>query len=192
MIGAILAGGLSTRMGEPKHGLRLSDGRTMIEHVADRLLEVCGQIVVVSDDTILPDVPHIHDNFEKLGPIGGFEALLASGLADEFLVVPCDIPLVTPDILRALLLPTSRPASALRLAGESGPRPLPVRIRAALLPIIWARIEAGELSLQGLLEAIEVEIVDALADWKAALANINTPEEFASLARSLGRRGTPE
>ena len=191
VIGTILAGGMSTRMGEPKHALRLPDGRTMIEHVAGALRQACQRLVIVSSEETMPGVEHIADNFDQLGPIGGIEALLGSGIGENFLIVPCDMPLLTADILHALLVNTVRPATALRVGSEPAARTLPLRLSTALLPLIWSRIEEGELSIRGLLEAAEVEVVLAPADWEPALANINTPEEFDRLARSQPRPAPP-
>ncbi len=189
IVGAILAGGLSTRMGEPKHALRLPDGRTMIEHVHDTIARVCERIVIVGNEEIVRGATYIADNVDHLGPIGGIEALLASGVSHDYLVVPCDMPLITVEIVRAITGRTKCPITALRLAGEPAPAPLPLRINDSILPIIRARIARRELSLHGLLDesAGETDIIDAPVDWTPALTNINTSEEFASLARSLQR-----
>lgn len=185
MLGAILSGGASARMGTPKHALVLPDGRTMIEHVHAALATVCTKIVTLSEHEILRGVVQVPDRTNHLGPLGGLEALLASGLSSDYILVPCDMPRLTGDILRALLVATARPITALRVKTESAPRPLPLRLSDSLLPLIRARIDAGNLSVQGLLEAAEVEIVIAPPEWECALENINTPEEYASLRHSL-------
>lgn len=101
--GAILIGGRSTRMGTPKHAIALPDGRAMIEHVADVLRQVCPRLVVLGPDSPLPGVPAIPDLRPGLGPLAGIEALLASGLDDTYLVVPCDMPRLTAEVLQALV-----------------------------------------------------------------------------------------
>jgi len=107
--GAILAGGQSRRMGEPKPGVLLWDNRPMLWHVLDALTPVCDDLVVVGacDDTLIPtDVKHLADHRPGLGPLSGMEALLASGLCGSdhgrYLVVSCDQPLLTPELLARL------------------------------------------------------------------------------------------
>ena len=111
--GAILCGGAGRRMGQPKAGLVLPDGVTMVERVFAAMSAVCRQVVLVGAATDLPlsmrGVRHIEDRLPQLGPMGGVEALLASGLDSEYLIAPCDIFLVVPDVFRLLLQPAVRP-----------------------------------------------------------------------------------
>ncbi len=106
-------------MGRPKHGLRLPDGRQMIEAVADALAGVCRTVVVVGGATAetLPGVEHIADLREGQGPLGGLEALPASGRDAEYLVCPCDLPLVSAGMLRRLTCGGGSRATVFRIEG---------------------------------------------------------------------------
>ena len=100
--GAILAGGKSSRMGSLKEGIKLLDKRPMIEHVIEPLKEVCKKVVIVGKcEGYVPseDIEIIPDNIAGRGPLSGIEALLDSGIDNEYLVVSCDQPLVTSDLL---------------------------------------------------------------------------------------------
>ena len=91
IIGAILAGGKSKRMGFAKEKLCLPDGRTMIEHVRDNLFKSCEDIVISGGNTCLGHVL-IKDKNKNIGPIGGILSVLESGKSNSYLVVPCDLP----------------------------------------------------------------------------------------------------
>jgi molybdopterin-guanine dinucleotide biosynthesis protein A len=184
IVGAILTGGGSTRMGTPKHALPMPDGRMMIEHVRDNLLTVCAEIVTIGGGPHLHGVRHIHDVKAGLGPLGGLETLLESRLAENYLVVPCDMPLLTGQVLGALLALTGRPVTALRVVGQDWVRSLPLRVHRDALPAVRGRIERTQLSIDGLLADIAAEVVEIPEAWEPLLANINTPEEFALLSRS--------
>lgn len=181
--GAVLAGGRSRRMGRPKHALPLPDGRPMIEAVANVMAQVCQQVVVVGSTDALATLPHIDDLRFRHGPLGGIEALLASGLDTQYLVCPCDLPLVTSDLLKALTVPSSAAATVLRIDGRSGTEPLPARISTEVLPAVRALLDAGQRAVSHLMQSIEIEAIEAPQTWSRYLTNINTPQEYEVLVQ---------
>jgi molybdopterin-guanine dinucleotide biosynthesis protein A len=91
-LGAILAGGASSRFGSDK-ALALYQGRPLIAHVADALLAQCDALVICGRDwgghVALADSPA-----PGLGPMGGLCAALAHAQAQGFAEVlgaPCDL-----------------------------------------------------------------------------------------------------
>ena len=104
LIGAILAGGESSRMGHPKAGT-LFRGATFFEHVRDALLPLVDELVILGhgegcDD----DVVRLFDPEGERGPIAGISALKkARPECTGALVVSCDMPLLTTALLRPLL-----------------------------------------------------------------------------------------
>lgn len=181
--GAVLAGGRSRRMGRPKHALPLPDGRPMIEAVANVMAQVCQQVVVVGSTDALARLQHINDLRSGHGPLGGIEALLASGLDTQYLVCPCDLPLVTSDLLKALTVPSSAAATVLRIDGRSGTEPLPARISTEVLPVVRALLDAGQRAVSHLMQSIEIEAIEAPQTWSRYLTNINTPQEYEVLVQ---------
>src|SRR5688572_7000787 len=119
--GAILIGGRSRRMGTPKHQLSLRDGRTMLEHVLEPMQSVCSDVVIVDSTHGTHAGPHrvLLDHRPGLGPLGAIEALLASGIDDEYLICPCDLPLMSEAVLRLLLQGDDAHAMILRLNNRS-------------------------------------------------------------------------
>ncbi len=103
MLGAVIAGGRSSRFGSDKAFAPI-DGRPMIEHVAAALrpwvdeLAICGR--QYGEELFLPDDPKI-----DLGPLAGFNAALRYAAANGFeavITVPCDTPRISPEIFAAL------------------------------------------------------------------------------------------
>lgn len=106
MLGAILAGGRSTRFGSDK-AEAVWRGRALLDHVGDRLGSVCAKVIVCG---------RTHDNFEAivdrpapdLGPLGGLNAALHFAAANGFshvLSAPCDAPCLS-DLTLAELFAT--------------------------------------------------------------------------------------
>jgi molybdopterin-guanine dinucleotide biosynthesis protein A len=177
--GAVLAGGASRRMGRPKHDLILPDGRTMLEAVAGALGEICARVVVVGD--VETGFQRVADLRPDHGPLGGIEALLASGLDTQYLVCPCDVPLVTGALLRSLTGPSASAATVIRIEGEDAIRPLPARISADLLETVGALLDEQRRAVHQLMSAIEVEVVAMAPEEARQLANVNTPQEYEAL-----------
>ena len=110
MIGVVLAGGRSTRLGQDKVRLRLpGDGRDMLARTAD-LLAACTDGVAVScrvpasgeDTPALPGIRSIPDAEPGLGPLGGVWSALRE-LRQPIFVLSCDLPFMDGPTLRRLL-----------------------------------------------------------------------------------------
>jgi molybdopterin-guanine dinucleotide biosynthesis protein A len=91
-LGAILAGGASSRFGSDK-ALALHEGRPLIAHVADALLGQCDGLVICGREwgghAAVADLPG-----PGLGPMGGLCAALLRAQADGYesvLAAPCDL-----------------------------------------------------------------------------------------------------
>lgn len=102
-LGAVLAGGSSTRMGAPK-ALTEIDGATMFEQVT-AALATAGLEVVVSG--VGPTPPHDHpvvpDDDLHEGPAAGVTALLAHAGGRPVFVAGVDQPYLSPSTIRRLL-----------------------------------------------------------------------------------------
>jgi molybdopterin-guanine dinucleotide biosynthesis protein A len=108
------------------------------------------------------------------------------------LVVATDLPLLTADLLLALVAWPEADAVVPRTA--SGLHPLcALYRREPVLAVARARLADGRLALRGLLDAIDTATLEE-ADLArvdpdgTALMNVNTPEDLAR-ARAAGARG---
>src|SRR5262245_25611762 len=195
LTGAVLIGGKGSRMrphSGPKHALVLPDGRTMLDHVIDALATVCGKVVLIgttrSDSCrryeCLPDAR------DQQGPLGGIEALLDSNLDSEYLVCPCDLPLITPQFLRLLVSsdddrsiarPKPSLATIVHLSDRVEPESLPARIRSEALPTVRSLLDSGQRAVWALMRSLPAHVVPISASWGQQLTNVNTLEDFEKL-----------
>jgi molybdopterin-guanine dinucleotide biosynthesis protein A len=168
LTGVLLVGGASARFGSPK-ALALFRGETLAERGHRLLAEVCDEVLVFGKARELPGLPFpvVDDGTEERAPIHGLVAGLRRAAHETVVALPVDVPLITPDALRAL--------------GEAGAVPsqrvpLPGAYPRSLLPALESRIATGDLSLRGV-NPTTFEIPAAL------LADADTPAALADLER---------
>lgn len=187
LLGAVLAGGKSERMGSPKEGVRLFDGRAMIEAVLSALEAVCpGPVVVGSclgfDWTRRIGLGRITDEHPGFGPLAGLEALLASGAARGYLVAACDQPLLSSRLLRRLTEGASDQARFFRdERTDEQLDPFPGYFPLTWLDPVRDAVREGRLSLRSLVKSLPVQWVPVSPRERRCLASANTPGELASL-----------
>jgi len=97
LIGVILTGGSSDRMGEPKH-LLVMGGQTLLSRAVARMRPVATRIVVSGGGDAAGQWETITDAFPSGGPLAGIHAALAA-TGDTCAVVACDMPFFSPGLL---------------------------------------------------------------------------------------------
>lgn len=111
LVGVILCGGRSSRMGRPKEWLELG-GRTLLQHVAQAVSEAAESIAVVAAADHDPPpvsvdgpIQIVHDSLMDQGPLHGIARGMESlpGQAAAVYVSACDVPLLTPEWIRFLV-----------------------------------------------------------------------------------------
>ncbi len=183
LMGAILAGGRSRRMGAPKEAIRLADGRPMIEHVIDAIRVICPKIAIVGacegyPVNEKPDLIHLPDLHPGLGPLAGLEALLVSGLAERYLIATCDQPLLRPQLLMTLAeSPSSLPKFIIT---ESGTRldPFPCALPAQWLGHIQRAVAHEDLSVRELVRNSNVEWLTVPDDHAQQIQSFNSMSQL--------------
>ena len=104
LLGVVLCGGKSSRMGTDKSTLMHPNGKTFLRHSHDRLTAVCDQ-VIVSSNRREQDYITIVDPIYDHGPAVGVAAAVRHAHENRFdacLITPVDMPDLTVDDLRHL------------------------------------------------------------------------------------------
>ncbi len=173
---AILAGGLSTRMGQDKASL-LFGGETLLTHQARKLLALGTDDLMISGwRESLPHTRLVPDEIPHRGPLGGLHACLKAAKHDAVLFLSVDVPLVPPEALRALLQAHCGGATVLK-AGEKR-EPLIAVYDRSVLPDVETLLRSDRRAVRLLLERVPVCEVPYTGD-PAFLQNCNTPAEYA-------------
>lgn len=172
ILGAVLAGGLSTRFGSDK-ALAELDGQTLIARAVDALSGWCEYVVVVGRELApaptLPDWPR-----PGMGPLAGIAGALHLARDENYAaVLTCGVDSVgLPENLPDLLSPA--PAC---LADQ----PVVGLWPASSLEVLKAMLTAeGRHSMYAFAEAIGARAVRL----DRAPANINTPADLARMGKT--------
>ncbi|WP_226941567.1 molybdopterin molybdotransferase MoeA [Janthinobacterium violaceinigrum] len=193
--GLILAGGLGTRMGRRDKGMLPLHGQPLARHVLQRLAPQVGQLAIsVHADAGdyarfgLPTWPDLLPG--QLGPLAGLHSGMQRATTPYLLTVPCDSPLLPPDLAARLAAGLVEHDADLAIAvteeidaatGTAVRRPHPVfcLVKTSALPQLDAYLRGGERRMRtwhGPLKLAEVLFQDG-----TPFGNINTPDELATL-----------
>lgn len=174
LLGAVLAGGRSSRFGSDKALAVMPDGRTLIEHAVAAIaphveaVVICGR--AFNDLTGLADRPA-----PDMGPLGGLNAALhhaSSEGYDAVLTTGCDMPLYPAALVEALAETGAAVLKGQQLAGF-WPAALASELDAHLS-------EENNRSIFGWLDRIGARIVERP---DIMLPNVNRPEDLENLTR---------
>jgi molybdopterin-guanine dinucleotide biosynthesis protein A len=188
--GAILAGGLATRMGGSKCDLVL-EGMSLIERVvtAFRAAGIEPSAVTRCDRPV--GLEHVTTLVEPDGPrhpLAGVAMALRESGGRPVVVVACDMPLVTPALLRTL---ANRPGGTLVPAPRGRLQPLAARYDPGDLPMIEAALDVGR-SVRSLIAELEPEVLgsadlEPLGDPDTMFFNVNEPADLDAARVLLDR-----
>jgi molybdopterin-guanine dinucleotide biosynthesis protein A len=193
--GLVLAGGLARRMGGLDKGLVELAGRPMIEHVLDALHPQVGSLLINANRNIdryaAYGHPVVSDTLQGfMGPLAGVLAALQR-LATEFLVtVPCDAPLVAPDLVGRLWAAcVANDADVVVATDGRRQQPVFLLLRSGTAPSLEAYLSAGGRKIDTWFAGLRLAEAD-LGDALDTFVNVNDPDERQRLeARLLSMAG---
>lgn len=178
IVGLVLAGGKSSRMGRDKAELQFGE-HTLLNHAIDTLEHSLCQYVLVSRNI----GEGIKDRYFGLGPLAGIDAAVAHLHNGVWLcVLPVDMPLVTSTQLLALQNAALKQQQACYF--DSFMLPCVLQVNNALRTYLAQQLTYQKaLSLRALLQAVNALKLEAMRP--DLLINTNTPEQWQSLETTL-------
>lgn len=191
LLGLVLAGGASRRMGQDKASLTLH-GRPQLEWARELLARHCEQVFISiragqQDDPVRRGQPVIVDTQPDAGPIAGIAAAQAAHPEHGWLVLACDLPFVDDACLATLVRHRDgRPVVAFASTHDGLPEPLCAIYEPAARAGVLAAIAAGRNCPRKFILGTGVELLQQ--PDPAALDNVNTPDDLARVQGQLGQR----
>jgi molybdopterin-guanine dinucleotide biosynthesis protein A len=158
--GVVLAGGKSNRMGFNKAFLRFGQ-QHLIERIVATLKEVFAENILVTDNPELYrnlGLPVVTDIFPGYGPLSGIHAGLVYTNTPYIFVVACDMPFVTAQFILFLLGQAAGYEVIVPQIKEQV-EPLCAVYHKGCLPVVEARLKAGQYKVSGFFQAVKVKYI---------------------------------
>lgn len=185
ILAGVLIGGASTRMGRPKALLRYKQ-HSLVEHVVDVVRPWVDDVVLLGAGACpdaFVDTPKIADAPNVSGPMSGILGALRWSPRVRWLILPCDLPLITNEAVEWLLQQPvhGRPVTMPHVPG----RPMPDPLFAVYDPPARRWLEdAAETEQFSLRHAFPDEVLSVCPvppEHASAWRNVNTSEDWQAL-----------
>lgn len=163
-------------MGRNKSSLRLG-GRTMLGHIRVAVAEASIPSKVIKEDVV-----------NRCGPLGGIYTGLKQSRAELVLFLACDMPFVTPELIRWFVgAMKSKDSAVFASHGDYAGFPI-LFCREACVEAVEGQIRKGKFSLQKLAQVVDARLIPPGRKWIAHLENVNTPKDLETARMLMAQR----
>jgi len=182
----ILCGGKSSRMQSEK-GLVLFQEKPFIEHIIQAILPLTDEVKLITAAKEYDYLPYekIEDIVSDKGPLGGIYTALSHSETEFNLILSCDIPLISTELLQELISKHTKEAGITIFASDSKTHPLIGIYSKNIVPVIKEAIDSNELKMMDLLAKVPHQIINIEESENFPLTNINSADELNDLNINL-------
>ena len=189
--GVVLAGGRARRMGGADKGLVAVNGEAMVTHALRGLRPQVSALFINANRNqeryaALGDCKVIADaDGDYAGPLAGMASAMQHATTRYILTVPCDSPLLAPNLGQRLFAALAADHGEISVAHD-GTRMQPVfaLLDCALRESIVGYLSGGGRKIDAWYAQRRLALAD-FADYPEMFLNINTPEDRDSLEKRL-------
>jgi molybdopterin-guanine dinucleotide biosynthesis protein A len=131
-------------------------------------------------------LPVIPDRGESLGPLTGIHTALLHSTARHCSIIACDMPLMSPEFFRLMLLKLPGPDAVVMRFDDGATEPLCSIYSSTCLPVTEQNLANGKLKVTDLLSQVAVayiteEELRAQGISRKIFTNVNTPDDLKRL-----------
>ena len=177
--GIILAGGKSTRMGSDKGFLKLN-GVSFMEYSITAMKPLVSEIIIVSNnpDYDIFNLKRVEDVIKEPGPLAGIYTGLKTSKTEFNLVLSCDVPLITKEILEMLIEAQDRQSDIIQIVSQGKSMPLIALYKKCCETQFYKLLKNNERRLQVAVNQCKVKNITLSSQTELFTKNINTPEDL--------------
>ncbi len=187
IIGVVLAGGLSSRMGQDK-ALMQYNGSTLLDHAVHRL-QSCGiEKIYVSGQYL--EYACIIDQTQRMGPLGGIYSVVKSlntkniNKQTGVVFMPVDMPLLSHKILLELINNQLQNEESDVSVFKDYPLPLLLKVSNRAVEILEMLCDSSNKkhhAIHYFINQLNAQIIDVKTKSLSCFENINTIEQWKTL-----------
>lgn len=191
--GIILAGGKSSRMGADK-GMQSLCGKPLISYTIKVLSELCSTILIsTSSDAYLSfGYKIVADEIPGIGPMGGIYSALKQSKTEKNLVLSCDLPFVSKELLTYILENSEGFQVAVPWQGEQHYEPLCGFYNLSILDQMNTFIQNRNYKLPDLFETVRINrlVINNKSDFYSEdlFLNVNSKHDLATAENLMNNR----
>lgn len=185
VIGIVLAGGKSSRFGSDK-AISMFQGKTMLKHSVDLMKQFSDRVLISGDkeEYNIYGYPCVPDIYKGIGPMGGICSCLKESDAPLNIIVTCDMPLVTSDMIARLVESHEFGKATVFEDYDGYIYPFPVIFEKGHLSALEQQINAGNCDLKSALKACGTTKILLKKEEVGCMANVNSKDELVRLEKS--------
>jgi molybdopterin-guanine dinucleotide biosynthesis protein A len=189
LLGGILVGGGSARIGTPKHFL-MHGGITFLETVATALRSSVPQVVLLGSGSIpgsCEHLPCLADPPALDGPLAGMLAALRWAPGCAWIFAACDLPRLAPAAVNWLVEQRTPGRWAVLPDCGRGVEPLLALYEPQARGLLEALAASGRRAPRLIAAHEKVAVVEPPTDLRECWRNINTPDDLVALENDRQR-----
>lgn len=182
----ILCGGKSSRM-QTEKGLVFFRNKRFIEWVIDAALPISKNIQLITNSNHYDNLKYKKnaDIINEKGPLGGIYTALSHSETELNLILSCDLPLISTQILKELIQKHTNSYDVSVFNEGEKIHPLIGIYDKRIIPILEEYIKKNQLKMMHFLSNINCQKIEILNDQRNYFTNINTPFELNELNAKL-------
>ena len=183
---AILAGGKNVRMGKKNKAFLEMEGKSFLARTLAVLQPIFEETMVIGYDVDRYrsfGIPVHSDLRPGNGSLGGILTALARSSGERTFCVACDMPFLSPAVVRRLVERSSEGWQAVLPRLSPGVEPLCAVYSSSLIPVIEGLLDRGERRVRRALDEnrtcyVEEEELRLIDPDLLSFVNINTPGDL--------------
>lgn len=177
--GIILAGGKSSRMGTDKGFLLLKD-KPFVQYSIETLKPLVTEIIIVSDNSEYDvfNLKRVNDITKNAGPVAGICSGLEASSTDYNLILSCDIPLVSSEILQKLIKSIDETSEIIQIESNGKSMPLIAIYRKQIIPKFKALLHEDERRLRVAIRSCNSKNIVLEKEYEFSTMNVNTQNDL--------------
>lgn len=181
--GIILAGGKSSRMGSDK-GLLTVNGKMFVERVIDAMKPIVNDIIIIISNNQKYNqfgYQRVADRIKDSGPLAGLYSGLHHSKTEYNLVLSCDIPMITTEVLKKLIDTDYENYDVVQIQSEHKTMPLIALYNKQCADKCLQLLQQGEKRLRVAVSQLNAKTILIESELDKFVRNVNTKEDLKEI-----------
>jgi molybdopterin-guanine dinucleotide biosynthesis protein A len=164
-------------------------GQPLVQHALGLLEPLCDSLLISANDDRYRSLGHpvVYDKITGAGPLAGLCAALKHSSTRDNLVIPCDMPLLTREMLDYLLCAVRDQIAVIPVHPDGQAEPLCGYYSTEIIPVMEKQLEQGNYKLTDMLReagAFFLKLDETLPFYDPHIfTNLNTPADLRNVDR---------